>query len=498
MSAPLDCDVAVIGAGFAGSLLALIARRLGLRVVLLERDRHPRFAIGESSTPLANLLLEELADRYELPELLPFVKWGAWQRDRPEISCGLKRGFSFFHHTEGQFWSPNAARSNELLVAASPHDAIADTHWYRADVDHAFAKLAMQRGAELFEQTALQSIEWAGSGAEISASVQGTPMKFRCRFVLDASGPRGFLSRRLSLREAQFPAMPPTQTLFSHFRDVTRWDQVHRPTETPPYPVDDAALHHVFDGGWIWVLRFNNGITSAGVAGTDALFHRLGLAEGASGWDRLLSRLPSVREQFRQARSCLPFRHWPRLTFRVARAANERWALAPGAAAFVDPLLSSGFPLTLLGIQRLAELLERDWRTERWRANLAAYEAATFQEVDWTADLVGALYQNMGRFETFSNLSLLYFAAAIFSESARRLDRKESAPGFLLCRHKAFSAAFRRCLEAARHESPAGEFSAGILKAIEDVNVAGLGDPSRRNWYPVRAEDLVSVAAKLA
>ncbi len=55
-------DIAVVGAGFAGSLLAMIAQRLGLRVILLERGHHPRFAIGESSTPLSNLLLEELAD----------------------------------------------------------------------------------------------------------------------------------------------------------------------------------------------------------------------------------------------------------------------------------------------------------------------------------------------------------------------------------------------------------------------------------------------------
>jgi len=62
----LDFDIAVAGSGFGGALMAMIARRLGRSVILLERRRHPRFAIGESSTPLANLLLEELAWRYEL------------------------------------------------------------------------------------------------------------------------------------------------------------------------------------------------------------------------------------------------------------------------------------------------------------------------------------------------------------------------------------------------------------------------------------------------
>ena len=93
-----DFDLAIVGSGFGGSLLAMIARRLGLRVLLLEKGRHPRFAIGESSTPLANLLLEELATRYDLPRLKPLCKWGTWQKEYPEIGCGLKRGFTFLHH----------------------------------------------------------------------------------------------------------------------------------------------------------------------------------------------------------------------------------------------------------------------------------------------------------------------------------------------------------------------------------------------------------------
>src|SRR5215203_4473814 len=129
-------DLAVVGSGFAGSLISMIAARLGLSVVLIERGKHPRFAIGESSTPLANLLLEELATRYDLPKLLPLTKWGTWQSSYPEIACGLKRGFSFHHHTFDHPFANRPGRGDQLLVAASPHDAIADTHWYRADFDH--------------------------------------------------------------------------------------------------------------------------------------------------------------------------------------------------------------------------------------------------------------------------------------------------------------------------------------------------------------------------
>src|SRR2546429_3114578 len=120
-----DFDMAVVGSGFGGSLTAMIARRLGRSVILLERGRHPRFAIGESSTPLANLLLEELATRYDLPRLLPLTKWGSWQRAYPEIACGLKRGFTFHHHAFGKSFAADPQRGDQLLVAASPHDGIA-------------------------------------------------------------------------------------------------------------------------------------------------------------------------------------------------------------------------------------------------------------------------------------------------------------------------------------------------------------------------------------
>ena len=150
-------DIAIIGSGYAASLLAMIARRLNLSVVILEKSRHPRFAIGESSTPLANLLLEELALRYDLPRVLPLTKWGSWQREYPKIGCGLKRGFSFYHHQFGQLFQANAERENELLVAASPNDNIADTHWFRADFDDFLLREAQSFGADYYDETTLNA-----------------------------------------------------------------------------------------------------------------------------------------------------------------------------------------------------------------------------------------------------------------------------------------------------------------------------------------------------
>jgi FADH2 O2-dependent halogenase len=353
--APIDADVAIVGSGFAGSLAALALLKRGRRVVLVERGRHPRFAIGESSTPLANLLLEELSDRYDLPKLRVFSKWGTWQRQRPDVACGLKRGFTFFFHRPGEVFQDDAERRRQLLVAASPHDEIADTHWYRPEFDQALAQEAQAEGAVYLDMTRLDRLRHDADGTILEGERDGRPVRITARFVIDASGPRGFMQRALGLAEAPLRWLPPTQGIFTHFEGVERWDRLRASPDAPPYPIDDAALHHVFSGGWIWMLRFNNGLTSAGAALTDPAATAIGAADGAAAWGRLLATLPAVADQFRSARAVLPFIHAPRVAFRSARVAGHGWALLPSAAGVIDPLLSTGFPLTLLGILRLVD-----------------------------------------------------------------------------------------------------------------------------------------------
>jgi tetracycline 7-halogenase / FADH2 O2-dependent halogenase len=497
-----SADVAIVGSGFAGALTALALRGIGRSVILLERGTHPRFAIGESSTPLANLLLEELCDRYGLERVRPLSKWGSWQRRHPEIGGGLKRGFSFFRHDLGVPFFDDRDHGRQMLVAASPHDDIGDTHWYRPDVDHFLVREAGAAGAQYIDQVELAAMRPnAGGGALIEGHRDGRPFRVRARFVVDASGARGFLQRTLQLGDRPPTCLPPTQALFTHFVGVERWDRIVDAGDVvPPFPVDAAAMHHVFPGGWIWVLRFNNGITSAGAALTDDVASAIGIgAEGA--WERLLARLPSVARQFRDARTTRPFVHAPRLAFRAGAVAGEGWALLPSAAGIIDPLLSSGFPLTLLGILRLLRLLESDrWDGDAFADGLSTYAAQTGRELDATEQLVAALYASMGDFDLFKRLTLLYFAAASFSETARRLGMPDAAKGFLLCDDPIFGPESGACAAAAL-AAPRGADRDALLaridRTIEPFDVAGLRDRQRRDWYPALAEDLIAAAPKL-
>jgi FADH2 O2-dependent halogenase len=480
----------------------MIARQLGRSVVLIERGTHPRVVIGESSTPLSNLLLEELTERYDLPALRPLAKWGSWQRAFPDVACGLKRGFTFYRHRLGSQPAPDPARQDQLLVAASPRDEIADTHWYRADFDHLLVQEAQKLGVDYLDRVALHAITGIPGEPTLEGTRDGQEITVRAKFVVDATGPRGFLYRALQQEERALPGFPATQALYSHFTGVRRLADTpfHRTNDVPPYPIDDAAVHHVFDGGWIWVLRFNNGVTSAGVAATDRIAAELRFTDGEDAWQRLLHRIPPLQAQFAGARAVQPFTHMPRLSFRAAAFAGPRWAMLPSAAGFVDPLLSTGFPLTLLGVERLAAVLEQDWGADTFEARLQSYAARTDREMLATGRLITALYATMNNFPVFAALSLLYFAAASYSEAARRLRKPHLASSFLLCERLVFGPACVRLFDRAQQpmtDSESAQLVSEILSTIEPVNVAGLGRLSRRNWYPVEASDLLESAHKL-
>jgi tetracycline 7-halogenase / FADH2 O2-dependent halogenase len=468
----VQVDLVIVGAGFGGSLMAMIGRRLGLSVVLLEQGRHPRMAIGESTTPLSNLVLERLCAKYDLPRIAPLAKWGSWQSTYPEIGCGLKRGFTFFH------------QDGELLVAASPNDTVADTHWFRADVDHFLVLEAQQLGVDYRDCACIESVEVAERFAALSGRIGEERFGFQTRLLIDATGPRGFLHRALQLEESPLPGLPATESLYSHFTGVSR-------TETSsagvPYPVDDAAVHHIFDGGWVWVLRFNNGITSAGVVATRALAAELALSEGEAAWQRLLARVPALEAQFKYAIACQPFRYMPSVSFRSRMIAGDCWAMLPSAAGFVDPLLSSGFALNLLGIERLAEFIGG-------AGGLLSYAEQTESDLLAVSRLIGALYATMGNFPAFTAVSLLYFAAVSFSETAFRLGRPELALGFLL-------PGAENLLERAhmlRDAAGTRAFTDDVLRVINPFNLGRFGDPAMENRYPVRAEDLLEARSKLA
>jgi FADH2 O2-dependent halogenase len=486
-------DVLIIGAGFAGALMALVVQRLGLRPVLVEKGNHPRFAIGESSTPIANLVLESLAQAYNLPHLLPLTKFGRWQAAYPHLACGLKRGFTFMRHKAGQPFQSSRDHANELLVAASPRDEIGDTHWFREHFDHFLVEEVRTADIPYFDQTEITALTqengWRMRGARF-----GQELDIEAEFLIDASGPSGLLPRVLGIGTRPDALRTNSWSVFSHFVDVALWQDVllelGGSVVDHPYGCDHAALHHVLDDGWIWVLRFNNGVTSAGIM-YDGERRPPEQVDPAKDWAKLMNRYPSVARQFAKAQPVQPWVVTKRIQRRSERAAGANWAMLAHAAYFIDALYSSGNAHSLLTIERLGRILAEHWGRVSLPDALAEYEAALFREVDFVDRLVHGSYRSFRHFDLMSSFSMYYFAGAIFSEERRRAGNARSTDEFLHSHDPKFRAEFEggydRLIELCGIDSDAeaaNEYLLQVRQGIAPQNTAGLCDPAKRNMYP--------------
>jgi FADH2 O2-dependent halogenase len=502
-------DVAVVGSGFAGSILARALASRGLRVALLERGRHPRFALGESSTPLAAIALERLAERYGLPDLRALAAYGRWSRELPDLCRGLKRGFTFLEHRPGEPLSPSPDGTGRLLVAASPNDEVADSHWLRADVDAHLVARAIAAGVDYRDRVELSAAEEGPDGVRLAGRREGLPFELAAGFVVDASGPGRFLGRHLPIPEAPGPLRVESALLYGHFAGGVPLAEAAPDLGPPgPYPDERAAVHHLLEEGWMYVLPFDDGRVSAGIelplrpeapGGRRAGAPPDAAADPEGAFRRIAARYPTLAAQLGGARAVEPVRFLPRLQYRSAAAAGPRWLLLPGSFAATGPLFSTGIAWSLVAVERAARLLEGGAPDP---AALERYGALLAREADWIERLVAGALRLRLRFAGFAAWSLLYFAAASFAEARQRLidrdgegDEPWSWEPFLGAGDAVLTAVLA---EAERRIAGNDEgFERWLLDAIAPRDLCGFDLPGRHGLHPVDLEILVARAGRL-
>ena len=497
-------EIAIIGSGFAGSLLARVLTKIGYDVVLLERGTHPRFAIGESSTPLANLSLERIGLRYGLDDCYALATHGRWLAKYPQLRRGLKRGFTYYRHHRGQRFLDRGLDAERLLVAASPHDAIADSHWFRADVDHHFVREAEATGVDYLDNVEIKTADFSQSPVRLIGARGGAPLEIEAGFVIDASGPGGFLARELSIPSGLDHTQTRASLVFGHFDNVRLMRDVVPGLPEGPYPDDWAAVHHIIDEGWMYSLRFDEGTTSAGFLihpDSEILArHR----DPDALWRELLNRYPTIGDAFAGATPTMPIAFRPLIQHRLTRAVGERWLLMPHAYAFVDPLFSTGIAWSLRAVERIALMFE-DAMGGDCKPNatsLDRYSSLLSAEADQIDLLVAGAYKAMSGFDLFTAQAMLYFAAVSYAEASQRLKPTDDVAwrGFLGVDDPVLEPLPREALQrltiaASLDDSDAPtavrEFNRWVEASIAPRNVAGLQDPTRNKLYPVDFDALV-------
>ncbi|HEY8019521.1 MAG TPA: tryptophan 7-halogenase, partial [Thermoanaerobaculia bacterium] len=478
--------------------------------------RHPRFALGESSTPLAALSLERLAARYGLGDLHALAAYGRWRRELPALRRGLKRGFTFYAHRPGEPYSNGADNESRLLVAASPRDEMADAHWLRADVDHHLARRAAAEGVEVLEEAEVTAVE-RGAGGDggwrLEGRHEGRPLSLAADLLVDASGPGGFLARRLPIPSALDAVRLRTTLVYGHFEGVPPFAEAAAAAGAAlpagPYPEEGAAIHHMLPEGWMYVLPFDHGTVSAGfVLAAEEARERAMAVPAECAWEEILGRYPTLAAQWGAARPVRPIATIPVVQHRLARAAGDGWVLLPHAFCFYSPLFSTGIAWSLLAIERLALLLED---ADGLAAGLDRYGALLAREADHLQSLVEGAYLAAARsFDLFVAWGDLYFAAASFAEASQRLldapARGGAWPweGFLGSTDPVVRAMLAESGEelGGLPPGPLGgaaieRFASAVRRRIAPRNVAGLADPARNRLFPVDFEALIENAGLL-
>lgn len=494
-------DVVILGSGFAGGMLGAILARQGVKVLILDGGGHPRFAIGESTVRHTLRMVKMMAVRYDVPEL-EYLSTYHQIRDHISSACGEKRNFGYLYHREGQEQNPREA--NQLVIP--PFRIGYEAHMFRQDIDAYLTNVAIHYGATVKLHTPVKDVQIDQSGVE-AESVKGE--KFRARYLVDATGFRSVIADKLGLREKPTRLKTHSRSIFTHMIDVLPYDQVQdaQKVHGMPSPWHKGTLHHIFDGGWLWVIPFNNhekstnNIISVGLQLDPRKYPKTGLSPQAE-FEDWLSRFPSVARQFKHAK---PVRDWvstDRLQYSATKVAGYRFCLMSHATGFLDPLFSRGLANTTEAINAFAPLLLKALADDDFSEERFAYvERLQQNTIDHNDELVHGSYISWRDYDLWNAWFRVWVTAVTIGEmrltgilrkykrthDERILPDADEPLGLFYNQHQSFQSFWQavndeiRAVEEERISSKEG--TQRIFKILKTVNFM---PPAFRIWDPNR------------
>ena len=297
-------DVIVIGGGPAGSTVSTLLARQGFSVTILERERFPRFQIGESLLPYNNDLFSRLGVLDRL-ETLPHVpKYGALF-----VTGDGQLGYSF--RFDQRLQDPYR-RSFQVK---------------RAEFDQLMLENAERHGAEVRQETSVTGVDLSDPRRAVVRTSAGQALE--ARFIVDASGHGavvgsivGNRSEVKSLRKIAF---------FAHYRNVPR----------PAGKDGGSTVIAVLRNAWFWMIPVSPELMSVGLVVDREHYVASGLAPQEM-LDRTIEATPWVAERMKHAERVSPVHARKDFSFRMSRIAGPNFALVGDSAGFLDPIFSTG------------------------------------------------------------------------------------------------------------------------------------------------------------
>jgi len=324
-----ECDVLVIGGGPAGSTIAGLLAQKRRHVVVLEKDRFPRFHIGESLLPLNLPFFEQLGVADEVERI------GVY-----------KPGAEVVSDEHGQAATFRFDRNPHLRIDHSYHVR-------RAEFDKLLLDNSRRLGATVIEGTRMTEVEFGTDGRSkvIAVGSNGEPSVWFSRFLVDASGRDILLLRHLGLKRVD--KRNNTAAVFGHFRNVPRQNG----------SAEGMITMHLFQHGWFWMIPLPDQVMSVGMVGTRSFF-RTRTEDLGSFFARAVAASPSVAKRMVNAQPISPLVATGNYSYDSRHYAGDGYILIGDAAAFIDPLFSSGVMMAMSGAAVGAEAVHA-WLDDR-------------------------------------------------------------------------------------------------------------------------------------
>ena len=409
-------DVAILGSGIAGSVLAAILGRQGFRVLLLEKGTHPRFAVGEAMQPQSSMLMWILGERFDVPEIQNI---SSTDRILQHVTknCGVKKTFGFLYHEEGKRQDPNKAHL--LIPPATP--LVSESHLFREDIDHYLVKAAIKYGAVYRDRTDVQDFSIAEDGVVLRTD-KGE--EIHARFLVDGTGHKSVVANKLGLRPAVASLRTQSRTIFTHMIGLRRYDDTLMPEERPGLSRGwyEGTLHHMIDGGWFWVIRFDN------VPGSESKVTSVGLTLDMRKYPQrdippeqefaeIVARYPSIATHLEGG---IPIRPWVgtgRLQFTATDSAGPRCFLMSHAHGFIDALYSRGMINTFEQIHAFAPRLMQALRDDDFSPERFEYPRRLQEAMLRDNDrMVFNSFRAFGHYDTWNAWLRVWLANIIFGD----------------------------------------------------------------------------------
>ncbi|HVA15619.1 MAG TPA: NAD(P)/FAD-dependent oxidoreductase [Stellaceae bacterium] len=329
-----SCDVLVIGGGPAGATVASLLAERGRDVVLVEKEHHPRFHIGESLLPMNLVLFEQMGLREEV-ERIGMIKFGA------------------------EFVSPHHDKSITFNFAKAFDKRYPYAYQVRrSQLDEILFKHAGAKGATTIEGCRVEAVDFQpGGGAVVRAQTEdGKTRQWRARFVVDATGRDTFLASRLDMKRRN--RRHNSAAMFGHFTGARRL----------PGKAEGNISIFWFDKGWFWFIPLVDGSTSVGaVCRPEYIKSRK--ADFDSFFMDTIARCPAIADRLSDAQLAAPVMGTGNYSYRADRTAGESFILLGDAFAFIDPVFSAGVFLAMnsgfLGADAVEACLDRPLRARR-------------------------------------------------------------------------------------------------------------------------------------